>query len=104
MSKKLNLGCGRHILKGWINIDIMPIEGVDIIADLNNCKIKPLPFDDNSVDVFLASHLLEYIQQPLGLMEELHRIAKPNAMMVCHVPYGSSDDAFEEPTHINQFF
>ncbi|PGT95614.1 methyltransferase domain-containing protein, partial [Bacillus cereus] len=65
---------------------------------------QPLPFDDNSIDEFLAVHLLEHIQRPLDLMEELHRIAKQNAIMVCNVPYGSSDDAFEDPTHIRQFF
>lgn len=104
MTKKLHLGCGRTILDGWINLDLMPMEGVDIIADLNQCKEKPLPFEDNSVDEFFASHVLEHIQQLLELMEELHRIAKPNAIMVCHVPYGSSDDAFEDPTHIQKFF
>ncbi|XMA23514.1 methyltransferase domain-containing protein (plasmid) [Bacillus bombysepticus] len=104
MTKKLHLGCGRNILEGWINLDIAPLEGVDVIANLNHCKTKPLPFDDNSIDEFLAVHLLEHIQQPLDLMEELHRIAKQNAIMVCHVPYGSSDDAFEDPTHIRQFF
>ncbi|WP_260859335.1 hypothetical protein [Bacillus thuringiensis] len=28
-------------------------------------------FDDNSIDEFLAVHLLEHIQRPLDLMEEL---------------------------------
>ncbi|PEN83938.1 hypothetical protein CN553_27885 [Bacillus cereus] len=102
--KKLHLGCGRNMLKGWMNLDIMPMEGVDIIADLNQCKTTPLPLDENSVDEFLASHVVEHIENTLDLMEELHRIAKPNAKMVCHVPYGSSDDAFEDPTHCRQFF
>ncbi|MGR5864647.1 hypothetical protein ACT7DZ_14145 [Bacillus cereus] len=53
MTKKLHLGCGRTILKGWINLDMMPMEGVDVIADLNQCKVEPLPFEDNSVDEFL---------------------------------------------------
>lgn len=104
MTTKLHIGCGRMILKGWINLDIMPLEGVDIIADLNQCKTKSLPLDENSVDEFRASHVLEHIENTLDLMEELHRIAKPNAKMVCHVPYGSSDDAFEDPTHCQQFF
>ncbi|PGH79632.1 hypothetical protein CN899_25420 [Bacillus thuringiensis] len=104
MTKKLHVGCGRTILEGWINLDVMPMEGVDIIADLNQCKTKPLPFEENSIDEFFASHVLEHIQQLLDVMEELHRIAKPNASMICHVPYGSSDDAFEDPTHIQQFF
>lgn len=104
MTTKLHIGCGRTILKGWVNLDIMPLEGVDIIADLNQCKTTPLPFEENSVDEFFASHVLEHIERPLDVMEELYRIAKPNAKMVCEVPYGSSDDAFEDPTHCQQFF
>ncbi|PFI23090.1 hypothetical protein COI75_14460 [Bacillus cereus] len=61
-------------------------------------------FDVNSIEEFLAVHLLEHIQRPLDSMEELHQIAKQNAIMVCHVPCGFSDDAFEDPTHIRQFF
>ncbi|MBG9616686.1 class I SAM-dependent methyltransferase [Bacillus cereus] len=104
MTIKLHIGCGRTILKGWVNLDIMPLEGVDIIADLNQCKTTPLPFEENSVDEFFASHVLEHMERPLDVMEELHRIAKPNAKMLCEVPYGSSDDAFEDPTHSQQFF
>lgn len=37
-------------------------------------------------------------------MEELHRIAKQDAIFTCRVPYGSSDDAYEDPTHVRQFF
>ncbi|MGY1423744.1 class I SAM-dependent methyltransferase [Bacillus cereus] len=72
MTKKIHLGCGKTILEGWINIDITPLEGVDVVADLNQCGTKPLPFESDSIDEFLASHLLEHIQKPLDLMEELH--------------------------------
>ena len=37
-------------------------------------------------------------------MQELHRVAKPGARAVFRVPYGSSDDAFEDPTHVRQYF
>ena len=37
-------------------------------------------------------------------MQELHRIATPDAVALIKVPYGSSDDAFEDPTHIRQYF
>ncbi|MGH0945309.1 hypothetical protein ACQVTS_30210 [Bacillus mycoides] len=50
------------------------------------------------------SIVLEHIQSPLPLMEELHRIMKPNAKAVFRVPYGSSDNAFEDPTHVKQYF
>lgn len=101
---RLNLGCGRNSIPGWVNIDIFPLPGVDFVADLEDCHNTPLPFQDDSVDEFLLSHVLEHMRHPLELMQELHRIAKPGALMVIRVPHGASDDAFEDPTHVRQFF
>lgn len=103
-AKKLNLGCGKHILPGWINVDRVLLDGVDLIADLDDCQHTRLPFSDSSIDEFLASHILEHLHHPLPLMEELHRIAKPNAIATIRLPYGSSDDAFGDPTHVRQYF
>ncbi|HAA29943.1 MAG TPA: hypothetical protein DCE56_22440 [Cyanobacteria bacterium UBA8553] len=102
--KKLHLGCGKNILNGWINLDSVSLEGVDIVANLDECKITKLPFEDNNIDEFLGNHVIEHLQNCLPFMEELHRIAKPNAKAVFRVPYGSSDDAFEDPTHVRQYF
>lgn len=101
---RLNLGCGRNSLPGWTNVDVTPLPGVDVVADLASCREVPLPFADDSVDEFLLSHVLEHVRDPLGLMAELHRIARPNALMVVRVPHGASDDAVEDPTHVRQMF
>ena len=87
-TKRLHLGCGRNILPGWVNLDIAATQGVDVIADLNDCANTPLPIEDNTFDEFLAEHLLEHIPNPLPLMQELHRIAKPGAKATFTVPYG----------------
>ena len=104
MAGKLNVGCGRDILKDWINLDCISMPGIDIVADIDQCKDKPLPFDDNSIDEFLLSHVIEHLHNPLPLMQELYRIATPDAVALIKVPHGSSDDAFEDPTHIRQYF
>lgn len=101
---KLNVGCGRNILDGWTNIDSCSLPGVDTVADLENCRNAPLPFEENSVDEFLLSHVLEHIRQPLPLMEELWRVSKPGASMTIRVPHGASDDAWEDPTHVRAYF
>jgi len=101
---RLNLGCGRSPLSGWINLDCVDLPGVDVVADLNDCRKTPLPFADNSVDEFYLSHVIEHITDTLGLMQELHRIAKPDARLVARTPYGSSDDAWEDPTHVRPYF
>jgi ubiquinone/menaquinone biosynthesis C-methylase UbiE len=101
---RLHIGCGRTILPGWINLDATALPGVDVVADLNACGNTPLPFADNSFDEFAASHVIEHITHSMPLMQELHRIAKPNATAFFRVPYGSSDDACEDPTHVRQYF
>jgi hypothetical protein len=101
---KLHLGCGRKILPDWVNIDIKHHEGVDVIADLDACANTPLPFPDDSVIEIQANHLIEHIAQALPFMQELHRVARAGAKAVFRCPYGSSNDAFEDPTHKRVYF
>lgn len=91
-------------MDGWVNLDRLPAPGVDTVADLNDCADTPLPFPDDSFDEFLGSHVLEHIQHALPLMQELHRVARAGARAVFHLPYGSSDDACEDPTHVRRYF
>ena len=101
---RLHLGCGRTHLQGWINIDAVQLPGVDMVADLNACRTQRLSFTDDSVDEFFMSHVIEHIPDTLALMQELHRISKPGAILTARTPYGSSDDAWEDQTHARSFF
>ena len=101
---RLNVGCGRDAQPGWVNLDAVQLPGVDIVADLEHCDADPLPFEDNRFDEFLLSHVIEHIRNTLPLMQELHRVAKAGARALIRCPYGSSDDAFEDPTHVRQYF
>jgi len=47
---KLNLGCGTDIWEGYLNVDIVPFQGVDMVWDLNE---TPLPFKDDSFSEIL---------------------------------------------------
>lgn len=104
METKLNLGCGRNIIPGWLNLDRAPLPGVDVIYDLERIREIPLPFEDNSIDEFLLSHVIEHLHHTLPLMQELHRVARPNAKAVVRVPHGATDDAWEDPTHVRAYF
>jgi SAM-dependent methyltransferase len=100
---KVNLGCGHNhmpVEDGWTNLDSSPLVGAQVVADLT----QPLPFLSDSCDEFYMSHVLEHIQYPLPLLQEIHRCAKPGAKLTIRVPYGSSDIAFEDPTHYRQYF
>lgn len=127
-AKYLNIGCGKRRFDGpeWVNLDKEPGIG-DVTFDLNTCgQLVPLnyvesgvnqqaipttklvvsrmPFPDNTFERIFASHILEHIPNILPLMQELWRVAKPDCSLVARVPYGSSDNAFEDPTHVRQYF
>ncbi len=102
--QRLHLGCGADIRAGWINLDTRELPGVDVVADLDACRHRKLPFAADSIDEFHASHLLEHLSDPLAFMQEIHRIAKDGAKAIFRVPYGSSDDADQDPTHTRRYF
>ena len=101
---KLNLGCGRDIRPGWVNVDCTPGHGVDLVFDLEKARRLELPFEPDSVNDILLSHALEHIHDVYGLMEELYRVAIHWAPLTIRVPYGASDDAWIDPTHVRCFF
>lgn len=98
---KLNLGCGRNPIDDYVNLDRQDLPGVDVVHDLESF---PLPFDDDTFDEIVGIDLIEHITDALGLMQELYRIAKPDATCTFALPYGSSDDAWEDPTHVRPYF
>ncbi len=85
MTIKLNLGCGRDVREGWVNVDKHPCEGVDLVLDLDK---DPLPFPDGSVDEVYASHVLEHLLKWEELVIEVHRVLKPRSRFEIIVPYG----------------
>jgi glycosyltransferase involved in cell wall biosynthesis/SAM-dependent methyltransferase len=101
---RLNVGCGRNTKAGWVNLDSIALPGVDLVCDLEKLRETPIDLPNESVECFLLSHVIEHIQDSLGLMQELWRIAIPGAHAVIHVPHGASDDAWEDPTHVRAYF
>lgn len=102
---KLNLGCGRSPLEGWVNLDMAALPGVDVVVDLDaTANGARLPFDDDSIDEIRGIDLIEHLREPLAVMAELWRVAKPGALCRFELPYGSSDDAWDDPTHRRPYF
>jgi SAM-dependent methyltransferase len=98
---RLNIGCGKVPLEGYTNVDQFNFPGVDIVCTIGT---EPLPLPDDSVDEIVANHVLEHLAKPLPFMEELYRVAKHGCTATFRVPHGASNDAFEDPTHVRQYF
>jgi SAM-dependent methyltransferase len=98
--KKLNLGCGTDIKEGWINLDNFDSNTLDVI---HNLETFPYPFEDNYFDEIIAINVLEHIENPVRVIEELHRITTKNGKVTIRVPYYNSKDMGTDPTHKNFF-
>ncbi len=96
---KLNLGCGNKILKGWVNLDKFPLEGVDVVYDIEDL---PLPFDSEQFDEILCEDILEHVEY-IDVLREIYRILKKGGKLHIRVPHFSSRNNFVDPTHKNQF-
>lgn len=123
MSKHLDLGCGGiprnpygrdHIF----GTDIRHEDSLNI--DLNNvdyhkCNfvIDPLPFPDNYFDSLSAFDVIEHIPRQIfssneelvypfiHVMNEIYRVLKPNGLFLATTPGYPSNEAFQDPTHVN---
>ena len=84
---KLNLGCGSKILEGYTNVDKFDYYKPNIVHDL---EITPYPFEENSIDEIILSHVLEHIGQDPNvfnnIIKELYRICKHNSIIEIKVP------------------
>ena len=94
--KKLNLGCGNDIREGYLNVDISPHKGVDIVADLNE---TPYPIKDDTYDKIIAFFILEHLKDTEKCLKEWHRILKPGGKLIIKVPYDSSYSAWANFQH-----
>jgi SAM-dependent methyltransferase len=98
--KKLHLGCGHDIKAGWVNHDLSPLPGVDIVHDLNRF---PWPFQDAEFSEVWMKDVLEHLPDTIAVMEELYRITAPGAKVYIAVPYWNSFESITDPTHKRSF-
>ena len=97
--KRLNLGCGTDIKAGYVNFDVIPLSGVDVIHDVNSF---PYPFEDDMFDEILCLNILEHVDL-IPVLKELHRILRKGGELIIQVPHFTSRNNFIDPTHKNRF-
>lgn len=92
----IDLGCGSRKKPGSVGMDIAPIPGVDVVADM----AYGLPFRDNSVDRIYVYHVLEHMDNFLETMGEIYRVCKDGARAYVKVPHAASPFmTWKDPTH-----
>jgi SAM-dependent methyltransferase len=99
-SRVLDLGCGNKLRPGAVGIDFNSRSKASVIHDLN---VFPYPIEDGAFDEVYLDNVLEHLDSVLHVMEEIHRITGPNALVKVIVPYFRSRWAAIDPTHKHFF-
>jgi len=84
---KLNLGCGRRRLPGFLGVDNNQHAGpVDVVHDLD---VLPWPFEESSVAEVVMDHVLEHLDDTIRVIQELYRICADGAAIHVMTPHFS---------------
>ena len=96
IERVLDVGCGCAKITGATGIDQYPLPGVDIVHDLER---YPWPIPDNTFHRIVCKHSLSHLSDFIRAIEEIHRVAKPDAIVEILAPHYASDNFNTDPTH-----
>jgi predicted SAM-dependent methyltransferase len=84
MSMKLHLGCDKLCIPGFVHVDLADYSHIDYRQDVRTL----LMFDDDSVDLIYACHVIEYFDrvEVLDVLREWRRVLKPGGVLRLAVP------------------
>ena len=94
----LNVGCGQQRMDGFVNVDFMPDDAVDVVCNL----FEPnWPFADQSVGFVYMNNFLEHVPGTAWatLWSELWRVSAEGARIMVISPHARSDRYLQDPTH-----
>lgn len=119
-SRHLDLGCGQHPRNPYgcaelFGVDLSPeTEPNSYQIRAGNLAIDQIPFPDNYFDSVSAYDFLEHIPRVLttadgrstrfpfiDLINEIHRVLKPEGRFYASTPFYPKVQAFSDPTHVN---
>jgi SAM-dependent methyltransferase len=69
-------------LPGFVNVDLVPAKGVDLLATASR-----LPFQDDCGDSIACLALLEHVPDPAQVVSEIHRVLKTGGEVQVVVPF-----------------
>ncbi|OGO46564.1 MAG: hypothetical protein A2Z30_05355 [Chloroflexi bacterium RBG_16_64_43] len=82
--RKLNLGCGRHPLPGWLNSDYHPESNRELYLDVR----KPFPFEPATFSHVYSEHMIEHLtpSQAHFMLSECCRVLQPGGRLRVATP------------------
>lgn len=119
-TRHLDLGCGPVPRNPYqqdelFGVDIAPTENSSqITIHQANLTLQPIPFPDHHFDSLSAFDFLEHLPRVLPtadgkstrfpfieLMNEIHRVLRPDGILYALTPCYPAYEAFQDPTHVN---
>ncbi len=105
---KISLGAGTEPEDGFVNVDIVKLDGIDVVHNLMHF---PYPFKDGSVELIKAKDLIEHLATHLpngkstilAFIEECHRILQTGGKLWIQTPSWDADFLWIDPTHVRGF-
>lgn len=84
-----------------IHIDKFKTEFTDVVWDVEKV---PLPFKNNYFAKVYSNNVFEHVQNFVPLIEDIHRILKPNGTLQFRALWHKNTEAFfDDPTHVRAF-
>jgi len=102
-ARVLHVGGGSEYIYGWINADARG-RLLDLRFDPANCQFRSLALEDDSIDGIYMGSSFSQLADVHGLLNELYRVAKPNARFAVRLAHGSSDSAWGDPHTLRAYF
>ncbi len=117
-SKHLDIGCGGNPRNPYFCDELFGLDQSNIIANpqIRTCQIglESFPFPSDYFDSVSAYDFLEHIPRQaidysskkihfpfVELMQEVWRVLKPDGKFFALTPVYPSNEAFQDPTHVN---
>ncbi len=105
---RINLGAGNNQFEGWVNVDHIPLPGIDVV---HNLMVFPYPFESGSGSEISVYDVLEHLdhytddKRPsvIAFIEECYRILKPGGKLFIQTPRYDADFLWIDPTHVRGF-
>lgn len=79
---RINLGCRDTSIPGFLNVDIVEHFNPDIVDD----AVTLASFQPDSVEIILASHVLEHLDDPGAALLRWIEIIQPGGALIAYMP------------------